>query len=208
MSWILTKSNQAFDFLKPDPDVISMEDIGWALSNTCRFNGQCNRFYSVARHSLNLARYAHVKQMPLEIVRQCFLHDASEAYTGDIVTPLKSLLSDFKKIEDNIQSTIYSKYGLPERTFQEVKNLDLRIMLSEKQYLLPRGGPEWEIEKTAEPLEVFEYSAPDPEIPGRYMNNVFRFDGLQQNVTENVEWTYHQWLVTAATLFPPQGKKS
>ena len=39
------------------------------------------------------------------------LHDASEAYIGDMPSPFKKLMPDYKKLEDNLMKVIAQKFG-------------------------------------------------------------------------------------------------
>lgn len=119
---ILTFTGKYFNFLNPTFDMIDIEDISRGLSKTCRFNGQCNQYYSVAQHSV-IASF-HV---PQQYQFQTLMHDASEAYLGDVVTTLKQLLLDYQKIEANVESVIFRKYGLPEELNPFVKRIDYKM---------------------------------------------------------------------------------
>lgn len=66
---------------------ICIEDIAHHLSQTMRYNGACGWPYSVAHHSLEVA-----KLVPAPFKLAGLLHDAAEAYTGDLVSPLKHAL--------------------------------------------------------------------------------------------------------------------
>ena len=80
-------SGKVLDFSDPLPEEICITDIAHNLSMICRFNGACPKHYSVAEHSLILA-----DAMVGEFKVAAFLHDAHEAYTGDIISPVKSIL--------------------------------------------------------------------------------------------------------------------
>lgn len=83
-----TYSGQVVDVLRPDRNVVRAVDIVHALSHICRFNGQCREFYSVAQHSGIVADMVVRGGHPgFELV--ALLHDATEAYLGDVISPLK-----------------------------------------------------------------------------------------------------------------------
>ncbi len=77
------------DLANPDPATIEIRSIAAGLSKICRFSGQCPRFYSVAEHSLHAAALADFLCVPDEAKAAVLLHDAAEAYIGDMVKPLK-----------------------------------------------------------------------------------------------------------------------
>lgn len=144
---IITHSGLYFDFADPKPEQIVVQDIAWGLANTCRFNGQCNRFYSVAQHSV-LA--SHI--VPPEHALAALLHDAAEAYTGDMVKPLKNLLPDFKIVEARVEAAIFDKFGLPHEMSPEIKLADLRLLRTEQRDLTAGAGDNWNGLDEYEPL--------------------------------------------------------
>lgn len=85
MAWIQTFTGKKFPLDKPDPALIDIEGIAHALSLLCRFNGHCTRFCSVAEHSVHVAR-----EIDLDLAMEGLLHDAAEAYLGDVHSPLKA----------------------------------------------------------------------------------------------------------------------
>jgi hypothetical protein len=107
--WIMTHSGRRVDLLTPKAVQISIEDVAHGLSMLCRFTGQIDRFYSVAEHSLILSQ-----QFREPAVAMCaLLHDASEAYIGDVSTPLKQVLGDvYKSIEYRLRLVICEALGL------------------------------------------------------------------------------------------------
>lgn len=127
-----TVNHEIIDIENPDPDTINIHDIAHGLSNICRFGGHTTRFYSVAQHSC-LVSYLAPKQLRLEAL----LHDAAEAYLGDVIKPLKVLIersSGYKRYEDNFQRLIATKFHIDPAAFGLVKPFDLRALEIEHGY--------------------------------------------------------------------------
>ena len=124
--------------------MVNIMDIAKSLSKQCRFNGHTTEFYSVAQHSVELLKYyLDENEEEHEIIRNggpdiygflqkamtVLLHDASEAYIGDMTSPLKILMPDFKKIEYNIDMAIADKFNTIFPHPPWLKTLDTRILL-------------------------------------------------------------------------------
>lgn len=105
---IRTISGQWIDLHNLQPEHIHLEDIAHALSMQCRYNGHVPKFYSVAEHSVAVA-----EMLPNELKLWGLLHDAAEAYLGDIISPLKMDMPDFHKLEDKVLSVIAKRFDLP-----------------------------------------------------------------------------------------------
>lgn len=134
--WIQTYSGHKFDPIRPDPEKIDIRDIAHGLSLTCRYNGQCNRFYSVAEHSLIVSEH-----VPVELRLAALLHDASEAYISDVTSPVKASIPGYCRIEDGLQFTIYAKYKCQPTAGQYmrwIKRADLRVLHDEKAALFDK----------------------------------------------------------------------
>lgn len=114
--FILTYSGLVFPFDKITPECIDIRDIAHSLSHLCRYTGHTNMFYSVAQHSLLVSE----KVTGGPTVKLCaLLHDAAEAYTNDLASPLKKWLeiesdcgSLYASLQDSITAVIYNKYGV------------------------------------------------------------------------------------------------
>lgn len=131
---ITTYSGQWFDILRPEEYEYSIEEIAHALSNLCRYTGHSNRFYSVAEHSVLVSRI-----VPDHLALTGLLHDAGEAYLGDVASPLKALLPEYKKIEENVEASISRYFGLEFPFPQEIKEADKRMYWQERQSIADNG---------------------------------------------------------------------
>jgi hypothetical protein len=130
---IKTLSGQPLDYLNPQPDNFDIEDIATALAHNCRFAGQLplGSFFSVAQHSVNVSILLGGTGQELAGL----MHDASEAYTGDITTPLKRAVPAFNLVEDMLQIVIAEKFGFEFPHSAEVKRADYVAFIIEKHFI-------------------------------------------------------------------------
>ncbi|BBE51168.1 hypothetical protein OYT1_ch1621 [Ferriphaselus amnicola] len=170
---LLLQSGNYFDLINPRRCDIEIEDIAHALAHTCRFGGHTRKFYSVAQHSVLVSK--HLYQMSLEkntfedtggVTRRglCLsglLHDAAEAFIGDIPAPLKRLLPDYQQIEQRVEQAIFPVFGMLYPLPAAVKHADLRLLATERRDLMPEHDEAWECLRGIEPLP----DSIDPWIP-------------------------------------------
>ena len=145
---ILLRSGRYFDLMNPRPEDVDILDIASALSKLCRFTGHTSEFYSVAQHSYYVA-----KIVPPQYALQGLLHDASEAYIGDVASPLKMLLPDYKVVEQRVEAAIAERFGLPVKLHESVKHADLVMLATEQRDLMPKHDDEWTVLHGIEPLQ-------------------------------------------------------
>lgn len=139
---IRLRSGLYFDLANPKPDQFTFQDIAGALSKICRFGGQCEWFYSVAEHCFHCSQVAKADGASIEIQRACLLHDAAEAFCGDVVKPLKVMLGDYGAIEKRIEAVIAEKYGV-RFDAPEVREIDWAMLIAERRYLFSSDGVVW-----------------------------------------------------------------
>lgn len=150
MPWMLTHTGAAVDLRHLEPSTLSALDIAHSLANTLRFNGHTVRPYSVAEHSLLVVE---IMQREWGIFHQVALHaglmhDAHEAYCGDLSSPMKQLLGPiWQAEEDRIQRAVLQRFGLL-RAFENwqhfIKQADFTALATERRDLMSPAGPKWE----------------------------------------------------------------
>ncbi len=111
-----------------------IEVVAHATAHLCRFTGHTRTFYSVAQHSVLVSHL-----VTPEHALAALLHDASEAFLGDVATPLKALLPDYRRLEVVMQERILARFGLPAQLPAAVHEADRQALCIEAQALLPAG---------------------------------------------------------------------
>lgn len=153
---IKLRSGSYFDFLDPQPDQFTLDDIAGALSKICRFGGQIDQFYSVAEHSVHCALVAFGDELSIEACQAVMMHDAAEAFTGDMVKPLKVMMPDFKVVEQRVERAIERKFGIDLRAHTDViREIDHGMLIAERHRLFESpDNVTWTGEDQARKLRV------------------------------------------------------
>ena len=115
----------------PRVEEINIIDIAHALSLLCRFTGHTEQFYSVAEHCIRVAQLVEPKDKLAAL-----LHDASEAYLGDISTPLKEWLPEYKGFEQATLEVIYKAFNVTGYDLGAIKKADSILCMTEARDLL------------------------------------------------------------------------
>lgn len=147
---IRTAKGERLDFLAINSDAIDLADMAHALSQLCRFTGHTSWLWTVAHHSLLTASL-----VPAEFELEALLHDAHEAYVGDVSTPMKNAIDHvaeafgysgrrgpYRWIEDQVEAAVRTKFGVPVSMSRIVKEAD-QIAFAIEQAHFWRGR--WDI---------------------------------------------------------------
>jgi hypothetical protein len=132
----LTYTGKYINVMNLQPEDIDIEDIAHALSMQCRYNGHVREFYSVAEHCFRLSLV-----VPDELAKVALMHDASEAYCGDLVLPIKRVLPQFGDIEDPIHLAIFERFGLNLGDLDHIAYHDRAISIDEMGQLMESVDP-------------------------------------------------------------------
>lgn len=150
---ILTSTGRYFNLLQPSHHHIEIGEIAHALGNICRFTGHVREFYSVAQHSYH-ASYL----VPPEHALAALLHDAAEAYVGDVASPLKHLLPDYQGIEARVEAAVFKRFNIDTPLDPCIKRADLIMLATEKRDLMPEHLDDWDCLAGIAPM-------PQPLVP-------------------------------------------
>ncbi len=130
------------DLENPQPEDIHLEDIATGLGRACRYGGQCPRFYSVAEHCVSMVVLAHQNgHRSKGLLQALLLHDATEAYIGDVQRPLKGMLDEYKVIERRLNGPILRRFGIRDHT-PLIKTYDRYMLVAERVEFWPNDRNE------------------------------------------------------------------
>jgi len=127
---IRTLSGNLIDPFNMVASDININDIAHSLSMQCRYNGHVSKFYSVAEHSVLVSQ-----MVPNEYKLWGLLHDATEAYVGDMVSPVKKRLESFRTLEDNIHKVVAERFNLSCNIPELVHTADKDLLQMELKWL-------------------------------------------------------------------------
>ena len=142
MSKIRTVGGQLIDLYYPWANThFDIQDIAHALGRIQRFNGHLKTDYSVADHSIFVARH----WPDAATRREALMHDAHEAFVGDLPAPMKMLIPDYVTLERRVQTVLFHRFGMDLRTVltPEFCTLDRRAALTEAR-AFRNPDEEWE----------------------------------------------------------------
>lgn len=119
---------------------VDLEDIAHSLAHQCRYAGHVKHFYSVAQHCIIIASYMSLEEnLSFDVWRAALLHDASEAYLGDVSRPVKHHreMEMYRAVEVDVQQKINEAFGLPPNAHEHprIKFWDTAIRYWEQKAL-------------------------------------------------------------------------
>ncbi len=140
LAWMQTASGRQFWLLDPQVGDVDVNDIAHALSQICRFSGHTKQFYSVAQHSVLVSRICRAEDALWGL-----LHDASEAYLGDVIAPLKRQRAwdGYRILEDRVMGVICERFGLPRQMPASVHEADMVLLATEKRDVMQPDPASW-----------------------------------------------------------------
>lgn len=163
-TWMQTyPSGTYINLLDPDPDHIVVEDMCHHLSMLCRFNGGTRTFYSVAEHSVLVGDLLRSQGYSEDIVLAGYLHDGTEAFASDVITPAKATMrrieaelrgeiagegldGAYQEMSEGLDDALASRFNLPLCLLHrpEIKLMDRWALRIEAAHLTKHQGQGWQ----------------------------------------------------------------
>lgn len=146
--WIITAAGQEFDLEQLRLGQVDIKSIAHSLAQLNRFTGHASRPYSVAEHSLLVADIAE-RELGLDVHGQlaALLHDAHEAYCGDLHTPGKRRIgAAWYSFERQLEGLVHSAFAINSAARHHeaaIKRADLMALAIERRDLLPATASSW-----------------------------------------------------------------
>lgn len=180
--WMQTASGKMFDLLQPLPGSVFLGDIAHQLARIARFNG-CTIGdvpWNVAQHSI-LVMQLLPADAPAHQRLAALLHDAAEAYIGDVIAPMKAAMKTlrtnergqespdpFGTIEYRVTKAIREAFALPAQLplawIEEIKHADLQALrIEQEQLLAPPPAPWIDLPETPNPPMLRALPPPDAQ---------------------------------------------
>lgn len=146
MTWIVTADGHECSLEFPVHADYNIGRIAHSLAQINRFNGHAARPYSVAEHSILVWEIAkHELKLDANGQMAALMHDAHEAFIGDITTPMKELLgSPIRSLEmrhSHLMSLRFGYHVAMTMNHYEIKMADMMALAVERAALLPHTKP-------------------------------------------------------------------
>jgi hypothetical protein len=178
--YLQTVSGRWVNPFDPDPEQLDIADITRALANTCRFGGHCRSFYSVAQHSVIVSELVEQRGGDAEDAFAALMHDASEAYLGDMPHPIKhrsELGAAFKAAEDRLEDVLRERFKI-KPDVPEIKRADRALLATERRAFSAEDW-HWPELEGVEPLDLQLTAWPPDEAAAKFADRYAVLDAAR-----------------------------
>lgn len=205
MSFITTHSGHELHLTQPSPGAITLPCIAHALSLINRFTGHTSRPYSVAEHSLlvvSIMRKEFRVTCPHALMAG-LMHDAHEAYCGDLHTPGKRVVGmAWDAFEGRLAHAVRTAFALHTATAQwaaTIKAADTIALATEKRDLLPGTTTPWASLTGVEPAAWIDLAGFRSDLSWREWRQLFQDEAAALDFQRNQSLGLTQGTEAAAT---------
>lgn len=158
MTWVQTFSGLPFDLLAPRPEDVQIADVAHSLARIARFSGATLGVvpYSVAQHSVLCRDLVALWGWGCEVQREALLHDAAEAYFGDLPAPVLRAVRELgggdalDGMRARVEGAVRSALGLPAEEHPIVRRADLVALAIERAALMAPCSRDWDLPERAD----------------------------------------------------------
>lgn len=147
---LLVRSGKHLNITTMQPADILLSDVAWALGHLGRFTGHAPGFYSVAEHSVLCGELARECGASPSQVLAVLMHDAAEAYMGDVARPVKCRIGEwYPTAEEALMRVVATRFHLamplatavdPADDWHFVKPCDNGLLAKELHEFWPNHG--------------------------------------------------------------------
>lgn len=132
---------ECYDFDNPNPEIIDLEDVAFALAFTVRWRGQTRFrgsrcFYGVGQHCVVGAEEMIAAGHSRRDAFAFLWHEPDEVTLPDFPGPAKNCLPGFKPFAKKQGDALLSRFGYRIENPDLIKAWDLRMMVTEKRDLM------------------------------------------------------------------------
>lgn len=160
---------------------IKLRTILLSLPRTARWNGCAGYPWTVAHHTVFAYLLADNDGAPRDLKREILLHDAAEAYVGDMCRGMKNAVPGFRAIEQAFHGAIAERFEVPATMSEECRRYDNEALAYECFFgVMPEGFPpmaslEKPKEKVIDPVRFFMLH---PDGGAQALAIAFRNEGI------------------------------
>ena len=164
--FIVTAGGDELNLTAPRPGHLTAFTIAWALSQINRYTGHALRPYSVAEHSLLVHDIAE-QELQLDVHGRfaALMHDAHEAFCGDMHSPGKRHIAGWAAWEMHWEHAVRSAFAfrIPAQVQRDaIKRADLIALATERAALIhPQATTPWGCLAGIEPITWVNLNAPE-----------------------------------------------
>lgn len=177
--WTLTRGGRKFFALRPRLEDIAIDDIAVSLSRLARYGGHTKFMYTVGQHSC----YVSDLLLPygVKVALKGLLHDAAEAYIGDVSSPYKCLphYEGYRAIEKNLEEAIFEAFKISGLDYWslEIKAADMALFAAEVHQIMPYHAELIERAAAYRPADIPIEPWPEIRVVNEFMT---RFKNLRR----------------------------
>lgn len=134
--------------------MVNLADVTHGLSHQGRFGGQAREWYSIAQHSILVAYLLHNVFGQPTLCWAGLMHDAPESLFGDVVSPIKRGLPDYRAAYNAAEAIMLPVLGVQYPLPEEVRQADLMALVIEARALMPPNAIQWIDELPKPPADI------------------------------------------------------